>query len=196
MTIDESDRNDDSAPDEELERLIEQFNELEAEFRLMGRSLEPFVYERLQSLAGSHLDDMLRSEMDTLKYLNHNNPKLRQAAIQLAYKHWTIPQEDSAEYERLVLTDVDNEVRAAAIRALGTCFARTKNLRIGRLLASLARNDELVDEIRLAAFTSLLRVHRNMDYTGRSPLVPQTLADIDWEFVDEYYRTGSGGTEE
>jgi hypothetical protein len=182
---------DDSDPlgpsKEDIEEFKRESEELETELREMQARLEPFAERRLRDLAGRHLETMLSSKEETLKYLTHADPKLREAALQLAYRRWEMADMLATVYEKMALSDPSDDVRDTAIRALGTCYARTKDQRIGRLLAGLARNPSLSDAIRMTAFTSLLRLHGNMDYTGKSPLVAQSLEDIDWGFVDQYY---------
>jgi hypothetical protein len=172
--------------DLETQRLREAFTELRKEYQEIGRSLEPYIERRLRALAGSRLDEMLASAEETVKDLTNPNPGIREVAVQLAYRHWGLTTLASV-YEQMARSDPSQEVKETAIRAVGTCYARTKNPRIGRLLAEIVRDPELILGIRLTAFVSLLRVHRNLDYTGKSPLVPVCLEDIDWEFVDAYY---------
>ena len=86
----------------------------------------------------------------------------------------------------MALSDANDSVRETAIRALGTCFRKTKDVRIGRLLAEIVRNEGFDESRRLTAFASLFRLHGNMDYAGPSPLVPRSLSEVDWDFVDRY----------
>lgn len=100
---------------------------------------------------------------------------------------WKITDKLAPIYEGMALSDPSDEVRDTAVRALGTCYARTKDRRIGRVLAGLARDSGLPDTIRMTAFASLLRLHGLMDYTGNSPSVVQRVDEIDWDFVEAYY---------
>jgi len=163
-----------------LEELERDFHDLDAR---LGRLLEP----RLRILAGPHLDTMVRSQEETLKYITDVDPGIREAAVELSYQKWQNTDMFTPVYENLATSDPNYRVRSTAIRALGTCYRKTKDARIGHLLATIVRNNELTDDIRLTAFTSLLRLHGNFDYAGRSPLVPAFLDEIDWPFVDQYY---------
>jgi len=89
-------------------------------------------------------------------------------------------------FEKLAKTDSDIEVREAAIIALGTSFAGTQDKRVGFLLAAIVDDDRQPSRTRLTAFTSLLRLHGNLNYLGASPLVPLEINEIDWAFVAEY----------
>jgi hypothetical protein len=164
---------------------------LEADFRDMLSGLDPLIERRLQELAGPHLETMLKSDGETLKYLTDADPKLREAALQLASQRWHKGNAPSRIIEEMAIADPSDDVRDTAIRALGNSYARTKDQRIGHLLAAAVRNDGLPDRIRLTAFMSLLRLHCLMDYSGHSPLVPLFLDQIDWAFVDYYHRGAS-----
>ena len=191
MPIETSETDDPNNPanglsKKDLRHLIEQFEELERDFGEMETRLEPLIDRRLRELAGPELDAMLLSEEATLNYLNHANPNLRQASLQLAYSHWYITKKLAIEYERIAITDPDTDVRETAIRAIGTCHAGSSDRRIGQLLACVVRNDSLSEGMRLTAFCSLLRVIGIMDYRGNSPLVPRLLSEVDWDLVDEF----------
>lgn len=172
---------------EEIYELTRRYEALERDFKDMSGSLDDLSERRLRELAGPHLETMRRTPDATLKRVTDPDPKLRVAALRLADRHWNLSGALGTVYENMALNDSDNDVRDEAIRGLGTCFARTKDPRIGHLLASIALNGRLPDVLRLTAFTSLLRLHRNLDYSGTSPLVPVSLEEIDWAFVDEYY---------
>jgi hypothetical protein len=190
MAIDNSgnsDNVDSRFAEDALEHSIRELESLAADFNEMAAAIEPLVQARLQRLAGPHLQTMLSSAAATVQFLTHVDPQVRQAALQLAYRHWNITNKLASQYERMAFSDSDTEVRDTAIRALGTCYARTKHARIGHLLAALVRDESVSEGIRLTAFTSLLRLHRNIEYSGNSPLVPQHLHEIDWRFVDDYY---------
>ena len=178
---------DDQLSEEEIQDLARDFKRLERDFKEMQAELEPYTQRLLQNLAGPHLETMLRSPEATLRYLNDADPKLRTAAVELSCGHWNLPL--GTVFEKMATSDLDGGVRESALRALGTCYARTKDERIGGLLAAAVRDESSDKETRLTAFTSLLRMHGNLDYSGKSPLVPRSLAEIDWEFVDKYYRT-------
>jgi len=175
---------------DEIEALIRDLELLRKDFLDISATLDPHLERNLQELAGTDLQTMLKAPEDTLMFLIHPNPKRRKAALTIAYRHWKITKLLASTYEDMAISDSDPGVRNAALRALGTCYHETKDGRIGHLLASIARDQRLPEESRLTAFTSLLRLHGNMEYgvtRGKSPLVPQSLHEIDWEFVDEYY---------
>jgi hypothetical protein len=183
----------DSLSKEEIRELIRRFEDLGADFKDMLASLNPLTERRLRELAGPHLEVMRETPQETVKYLTDPDPKLREAALQLAYEHWSISDRLASVYENMALSDPSHDVRNTAISALGTCYSRTKNPRIGHLLAAIVLDDSLPDSLRLTGFASLLRLHRLLDYTGTSPLVAASLQEIDWAFVDRYYRGWKGG---
>ncbi len=172
--------------------LAQDFERLEVDFRDLENRVDRLAWERLKKLAGTEFEIMLRSRDETLKYLTHSKASLRHVALELAYSHWKITGILAQTYEETAFADPDAGVREAAIAALGTCYARTKDARICRLLAGVIRNQDAPQSMRLTAFSALLRVHRNIDYTGKSPLVPTSLEEVDWAFVNGYYFGPSG----
>jgi hypothetical protein len=170
----------------ESQHFIREFEQLEKEFQEMDTSIQPLMEKRWLELGGPHLKVMLHSPNETTTFLRNPEPQLRQLCIELCYSHWNLTQSLVSEYERIALDDPDSGVRSAAVRALGSCYRRTQDQRIGHLLATIAQDDTVVDDLRLTAFASLLRLHGNMEYTGSSPLVPQSLDEVDWAFVDQY----------
>lgn len=178
---------DDLASDDK-ENLIRRLEELEKDFKEMAAAIDPILKNWLREYAGPVVDTMLRSPEDTMKYLSDANPRLRAAAVRLAYQHWEITDTLATVYENMSISDSSIDVREAAIGALGTTYARTADARIGQILAAIVHHDGLGESMRLTAFCSLLRVHGNMTYAGTSPLVPTSLEHIDWTLVDQYYR--------
>src|SRR5208337_2092098 len=75
---------------DDREAFSRQLEDLEKDFKNMKRWSDGHIAPRLRELAGSQLEGMLANQEETLKYLTDPNPKLRQAALQLAYRHWEI----------------------------------------------------------------------------------------------------------
>lgn len=171
---------------QEIEELLRKFEELEADVKGLAEKVDPHVENRLRKLAGAHYDTMLVDKEKTTAFIAHPDPSIREAAVQLAYQHWEIKDELSAKYEELALSDPSEGVREVAISALGRVYSRTKDARIGRLLAGIVRGEETGEQSRLTAFVSLLLIHGMSDYTGPAPPVPTSLDEIDWAFVDLY----------
>jgi len=167
-------------------KLTAELEDAVRELQEIAVSLSPYLVEYLQKNAGEHLTDMLLGPEQTLKYLTDCNPRIREAAFQLAYQHWEIKERLAHSYEQTAMSDPDIAVRETAVRALGTCYTRTKDARIGRLLAQIIRDDALNEGMRVTAFVALRRLHGNFDYTGPSPIVPISLQEIDWSLVEKY----------
>jgi hypothetical protein len=182
----DSDRDEDDLSKEEIEALIRRTEDLQKDFKELEGWADRHFERQLRELAGPILDRILKNREETLKYLTDPNPRLRQAAVRLAYSHWNITDTLVTEYERMALTETDQDVRDAAIAALGTCYAGTKDSRVGQLLAGMVRDTKLSDGIRVTAFAYLIRVHGDPDYDGPSPSIPLHLEDIDWDFVEQY----------
>lgn len=163
----------------ELERLHEEFKEIESEAGV-------YIEREIRDLAGEHFDTMCRSEADTISYLDHADARIRCAALRLANGHWGITKRLDETYEKLATSDTDMNVRESAIIALGTSFARTQDDRIGDLLAKTVSDDGQPLSLRLSAFMSLQRLHGNLMDAKR--LMALELNDVDWDLVAEYLR--------
>jgi hypothetical protein len=171
----------------EIDAYINHLEALQRDFEQLNSRNEVFLQAWLRELAGAHLDQLLASREETLRAFSNPNPKMRRAAVHLAEVHWGMTDlAIGSLYETMALTDPDPGVRQTAIGALGSCYERTKDARIGRMLAGIIRDETLTDAIRLRAYTTLIRVHGYSDYTGTSALVVPTLEAIDWSFVQEY----------
>jgi hypothetical protein len=179
----------------EKQDISEKLHEIESDFKDMLADLDPICEKRLKELAGEHYEIMQTSYEGVVQYLNDPDPNLREAAVQMAVEVWSAGQSLSSTFEKMAISDPSAEVRDSAARALGNSYARTKDRRIGHLLASIIFDEQADDGLRLTAFMSLIRLNGIMDFgdaSPSSPLVPSSLAEIDWDFAKRYYEGDAG----
>jgi hypothetical protein len=170
-------------PDERLsfqkdfERLAEGFQEIRHE-------IHSGVQQKISQLAGIHMPKMLYSAEETEKYLESTESSLRQAALYLLYHHWGQKETHGDRYERIAMCDPITGVRMVALSLLGSCFSYTGDGRISRLLASVVLDRDEADDIRLAAYSNLIRVHGYPTEAG-SRFVFSFPDDVNWNFVQQ-----------
>jgi hypothetical protein len=147
---------------------------------------------RWKEEAGSALADMLVSEDGAGRYLQDHDPTLRRIAVKVLSLHWKNKPggQFTAVIEGMALGDSDGGVREVALLALGACYRGTDDVRIGRLLARVVRNDAALSLLRRAAYAAL-HFLRGM----KTPLPPPGVGpdalfripeNVDWSFVDSF----------
>src|SRR4051794_18914730 len=75
--------------------------------------------ESAKEKAGRHYETMQRGPRETERFLDHPDPDLRLAAMTMFGARWGSDERWRAACERMAWTEGDDEVRAAAISALG-----------------------------------------------------------------------------
>jgi len=87
----------------------------------------------------------------------------------------------------------EHRVRRIGAVGIGVCLKRTRNLDVSRLLAKIARSRQEPDDIRTAAYGSLVLI--NWAVPAEAPSAPpeatpesahELSAAIDWKFVDSF----------
>jgi hypothetical protein len=164
--------------------------QLRKDFEQIVASYDTATDEWRKRMAGPHLHQLLTNQEETLTFLRHPDPSLRQVALHLAVHHWGLGAIVATHCEKMAVTDPDSDVRAMAISALASCYKNSQDPRVGNFLATLIRDEGTATETRKLAYASLITIHgRGRDrYT---PLFPRNFPeDVDWEFVDDYYARG------
>jgi hypothetical protein len=169
------------------DNLCQVLREFEKDFKDLLTRLDPIVLRGLQDLAGPHLDIMVSDPRKNMEYLTHADPRLREVALEIGADYWQPGDLRSGVLEGIAISDPVVAVRDSAIRALGSCYARTRDRRVGHFLAAITRNDQLSDGIRLTSFMSLIRIHGISSLEGQGSLVPLSLGEIDWSLVALYH---------
>jgi len=141
--------------------------------------------EHWRQLAGDLLPEMLRSPEEAMRQLRHPSAGVRKVAIQVASDHWKLYGKKAFAQvcEELTASDEDPLVRHAALLALGVCHEGTDDLRIGAMLAAIVADKGQSDNMRLAAYLSLLSVRRPVAKLKLSAYFG--LKDVDWGIVSD-----------
>src|SRR5262249_16223469 len=116
------------------------------------------------------------------KYLESAENSLRQAALYVLYRHWGQRDSYADRYERFAMCDSDAGVRIIALAFFGSCFSYTGETRVSRVLGTVVLDHNEADDIRLAAYSSLLRVHGYPTEAGRIFGI-KFPDDVNWSFV-------------
>jgi hypothetical protein len=180
MTSHDSGAGDDPPPapsDPELDALQARLESLDAR-------LKEFVKEK----AGDHYDRMRQGPRAAERYLDHPNPDLRMAAIEMFVANWKSDDKFKEVCERIACTDRSDLVRFLAIGALGDLYEDTSDPRIGGSLAYIVHDETQPDWVRRGAYLSLYRIR------GRSVLELPNVKDfrfpedVDWSLVGIFLR--------
>jgi len=141
--------------------------------------------EHWRKLAGDLLPEMLRSPEEAMRQLRHASAGVRKVAIQVVSDNWKLNgnKEFARVCEELAVNDEDPLVRHAALLALGRCHERSDDLRIGAMLAAIVGDERQSDDIRSAAYLSLLSVRRPAAMLKLGAYFG--LKDVDWDLVSD-----------
>jgi HEAT repeat protein len=181
---------DDESPlsEEEIDGYLERYNKVAAELEDLQSQAKPKIEEWLQTLVDpQQLELMRRSQDETLNSISDPNPKCRRAALYIAINQWQIKEDIAQQCEQMALSDADEEVRQAALGGLGHCFSRSKNARIGHLLARIIRDPDQPEKRRTRAYTALMSIHCCEEVPGLGLFSIRCSEDFHWGFVDQYF---------
>lgn len=154
--------------------------------------LKPFFREDLEELAGSLLPRLFSSREEAGRHLEHPDPSVRLAALKVLTLYWRVKRDDALgdRFEGMGIHDPDLVVRACALGALADCYAKTDDVRIGRLLASVVRDEAATQGMRLFAYRGLYTVRGSFFDPGPTMEVPRIPEDINWDFVGSFLVEG------
>ena len=181
----------------ELSRIVGECKEVMAQCK--RTFAEDAERERLRviALAGDSWDQMSRSRGEAMGCLDDPNWQVRAAAVDVLSDKWRQGADSELEYrfERMATTDPSSQVRSAAWGAIAKSYARTDDLRVGKLLARVVLNAGEPFEVRFGAYVSLHGV-RGIPLTpwpgllNRPPTLPRIPEDIDLRFVQSFLTEG------
>jgi hypothetical protein len=159
--------------------------------RALTSVVEEGAMRHLKLLAGDLLPEMLASEAGAMRFLEHNSPKVRSAAIKVLCDHWKLRGTGwfADICEVLSVRDPDLLVRCGAISALGRCFRCTDDVRVGACLARFVRDETESNQVRLSAYLALLSVRRPNAILQLHPVQLTSVKNVDdvvdWALVSE-----------
>lgn len=113
--------------------------------------------------------------------LDHPNAIVRQNALEALESTFgkTSRIDRIAEMMR---HDPDEDVRASAANALGNLSGSGTAPEIRKALASVVKNNQEAEDVRMAAYESILAMD-NIPYSDRPNPVSRELSDIDWKRI-------------
>ncbi len=173
---------DDLSP-EELRDHLEQFEPLGEECDQMLK--ESDERQRLWCIrkAGDKFERMLADKQFACDCLHDSNAGVREVAIYLLTFRMHGLGEIASQCERIAVSDVSPEVRAAAVSALGEFYRGSLDPRIQQLLAQIVSDQRKVVRVLRSAYLALMLVcegDRPVDIVDVYSRFPSS---IDWEFV-------------
>src|SRR5262249_48996910 len=124
----------------------------------IGEETEQAEQQLWKQLAGESLDMMLTDRSFAERCLLDRSTTLRLAALFILSGHWGLSHNNALECERLAVEDTDQEVVSMAVTCLGGYYAKTNDLRIGRLLATFVQNKTLAPQVRAVSHNALLKI--------------------------------------
>jgi hypothetical protein len=134
--------------------------------------------------------DMLRDRKIAEKYLQHQQSDFRFIALNIIRDHWKPDEQFIAICEKLVDSDDDARVRAAAVTSLGVCCDSTGDRRIGQVLARMVADAAQPEALRKSAYHALMQLDRGGVYLEASvPMSDSPMQfpdDVDWALVSSY----------
>jgi hypothetical protein len=175
-----SDSGEDLTP-EEARHFKERFEALGREFDKEAEFFHGMVEKHVQQLAGEHLNAMMRSPKDAENYLQSSEPSLRQAALHVLYNRWGQGEAYADRYERMAMSDTNDDVRMRSFQLLGRCYSYTRNRRISSIVAKVVLDRNEADQVRRSAYHALLNLHGRLAIRTVFQKFP---ADADWAFVE------------
>jgi hypothetical protein len=147
---------------------------------------DDWVRNTCMKYAGPYFDQMLRSCKATWDYLTHPDARARLGALAMIRDYWK-PTADFAQLcEKMACEDDDLNVRCIALNCLISCYYGTWDVRIGRWLAGVVRDETQPPMFRKLAYTMLFTVRAIAEHPHAHTLrFPE---QVDWEFVNSFLR--------
>ena len=112
----------------------------------------------LAQCAGQHLDAMMSSKESTERYLQHTDPKLRYAALDLLMRHWQRDQQFADICAKAIKQDVDPGMRALACNGLGIYFENHGDTDTMRLLVEKMGDPSEHVSVRETAYYAFCKI--------------------------------------
>ena len=150
--------------------------------------VEEVWLRRRRSMAREYSAAMMASRESAESFLNHSEPQLRQAALLCLKYDWEPDAAYQQHCERLLLEDSDVRVRSLALACLAECCRGTDHVRIGRLFASLVREESVATSLRCTAYRALFTL-RGMPPESVLQVATSKFRfpeEVDWALVDSF----------
>lgn len=169
---------DSDLTDEDRRIFQKQFEDLEREAEELREFFAAKSQEWVRQAAGEHLSAMTRSAGEAEKYLESSEPSLRAVAMHLLYDFWKKREDYADVYERLAMSDPDEDVRVRAFEHLASCYSYTRDRRIAAKLAKIVLDDKETEAVRVAAYRAVTEVE-----DVQASIFVKFPEEVDWPFV-------------
>ena len=111
-------------------------------------------------------------------------------ALEILDSHWRPDSNLASTSERMAFKDTDSHVRNIAIMVFASCFEYTDDPRVGRVLATIVRDEQHPMEFRSAAYHGLFTLRGKLfmwDGLYADPATDFPFPEkVDWSFVDSF----------
>jgi hypothetical protein len=127
---------------------------------------------------------MMENYERTKDNLTHVDPRARLGALFLLRDYWGAPPGFPELCEQFAFADEDLQVQSGGLSSICGCYYGTHDVRMGKLLAGIVRDDKRPMMIRRIAYLGLfaLRGIKNRPNIYGF-MFPQ---EIDWQFVNSF----------
>ena len=133
---------------------------------------------------------MMKSRQDAERFLEHPEPTVRIAAIEVLAEHWKPDSNMAPLCEGLAFSDADFRVRSVAITTLASLLRGSDDTNVGEKLASVVRDERQPVTFRLTAYHGLFSLRgRLFTWEGRYLSSASDLPfpdGVDWSFVESF----------
>lgn len=170
--------------DDQRQEMIQEVNELRKENDRLRADMEEDLLTYYRKLAGPSAEALINDKKEALKSIYSADPAVREVALHLAAFYWDMSDEISEFCEHLVHSESNERIRIIAIKVLGLSYSETKEMRIGRLLAAIVKDENCSADLRVAAYFALIQVDGRHNHSVRRHKL--SMADIKWTFVESY----------
>lgn len=154
------------------------------------RSAYKQIPEDVLSTVTPHLND--RNKLKEM-LIHGKDENVRVIALTMCslYHDFSPDTEFSEIYLDLAVNEPSETFRECILIALGRCYYGSNDRRIGRVLAEIAVDTKLTDNLRFKAYSALVAIFREHHLDEHIRVLCRTLdydisSDIDWVLVAQY----------
>jgi hypothetical protein len=169
---------------EQCEELLRKLDQMDRNCTRLSESLQEGVEAELKELGGLETERMLLDEETAEHYLQHADAGVRTAALYLLIMRRGLTEEYGKQVEELAFGEERVPLRRIAFRLLPLCSNESALPRLGKPLARVVRDTNQPDEIRLAAYWTLIRLHGSRPIGEYKYRKIRSLEDVYWPLID------------
>jgi hypothetical protein len=153
-----------------------------------GQRRAHFDDDLIKKMAGSDLRAIEQSSDPIGEFFQHPDPNRRIAAVMIGWRKTAEKRQLGDVLERLLVSDPDPGVRITAVRYLTQVHRKTRDDRLGTLLAAIVRDESCHQQLRDTAYQALFEIYdipvSDWPVTKWSQGGFSFPNDVDWEFVN------------